>query len=293
MNRRVIFYETRNLKHLKNICNQYHDLGYETEILTEKYLETSSEWKDFQSNYKHASTNHEAFELACFARYFALNEYYKSGIISIKEYVILSDSDVIPQFEKSEKIFLDKLQDTFVASQNYITINTLEPQYSPHFSIWNFELLSSFIDHIIDFYVNRYAESAGDIKARYERIGMNSSISDMTLLYEWVEKTKINFFNFSDFSLEHYTDHNISSPYNVIGDNSDRSILIYNPFKQRIGYFSLRRRKCHWPVILHVQGGKKRLIPLFYTSRLLFYIFVITWLFADKLKLTKFVRGKK
>lgn len=293
MNRRIIFYETRNLKYLTNICEQYHDLGYETEILTEKYLKTSSEWKDFQSNYKHASTNHEEFELACFARYFALNEYYKSGIISTKEYVILSDSDVIPQFEKSEKIFLDELPDVFMASQNYSTINTLEPQYSPHFSIWNFELLSSFIDYIIDFYVNRYAESAGNIKVRYERIGMNPSISDMTLLYEWVEKTKISFFNFSDFSLKSYTNHNISSPYNVIGDNSDWSILIYNPFKQRIGYFSLKRRKCYWPVILHIQGGKKRLIPLFYTNRLLFYIFVITWLFADKLKFTKFVREKK
>lgn len=293
MIRRVLFYETRKFNYLVNICAQYHTLGYETHILNEKALETSKQWKEFRTNYQHSSTNNKEFELACFARYFALNEYFKSKDIDIKEFIILSDSDVVPQFQRSEKILDKQLEGTFVASQNFNTINELEPQYSPHFSVWNFELVNSFIEYILDFYKNRYSHVVGDIKVRYKRIGMNTSISDMTLLYEWIKETKINFFNFSDFSLEQYSDHNIASSYRVIGEDSDLSILIYNPIKQKIGFFSLKRLKFYWPVVLHVQGGKKRLIPLYYRSKFLFYIFLLLWMFANKTRITKFVRLRK
>ena len=293
MTRRVLFYETRKLSYLINICDRYHELGYETHILNEKALETSKEWKEFQSNYQHSSTNNEEFELACFARYFALNEYFKSNEIDTRDFIILSDSDVVPQFHRSEKLLEMQLENTFVASQNFNTLDELEPQYSPHFSAWNSDLVRSFIEYIIDFYKHQYFWMVGNIKMRYERLGMNTSVSDMTLLYQWVRETKLSFYNLSDFSLKQYSDHNVTSAYRVIGENSDLSIPIYNPIKQKIGFFCLNGLKCYWPIVLHVQGGKKRLIPLFYRNKFLFYIILLCWMFAEKTKMTKFVKLRK
>lgn len=292
MIKQVFFYETRDLAFLPHIQAVYSKVGIETKVLTERDLNGSKQWRDFQENYDHRSTNPKSFELACFARYFALYEHLASINTLEDQVVILSDSDTVPQLNADGiiKTFVGK--NVFVASQNFYNESRLEPQYSPHFSMWSPSLLSDFLGFLLTFYSTKTENELAKMQQRYAVLGMNESISDMTLLYEWVKNRGYKFFNFSDLTLAQFSDHNLSCLRRSIGGEARVVLPVYSPIKGKIGFVSLRDFKFYWPIVLHVQGGKKRLIPLYFRYRFLFFIFLIAWLLAEKLKVTGVFRRK-
>lgn len=91
-----------------------------------------------------------------------------------------------------------------------VTGGVAELDISPHFSFWTRALLDDFCDFLIE----QYRTGLERLKAIYAQrcaVTNRASISDMTLLYLWVQDRGIAFVNSNQLMAGQYIDHNISS----------------------------------------------------------------------------------
>jgi hypothetical protein len=159
----------------------------------------------FTSIYRHMSINSIDFELACFRRYFLILPLLKPN-----EHFIISDSDLYFNTNKSEipKAIMD-FTHGLVGSVG-ITNGVLETDISPHFSFWTTELLKQFVDYLIYAYEERAHILESIYTERRQQKGKRVAVSDMTLLYDWVNTQGIPFLNSNQVTDGLYLDHNIT-----------------------------------------------------------------------------------
>lgn len=159
----------------------------------------------FRQVYQHLSVNPEGFELACFHRYFAMRALLHPG-----HRAIMADSDLFVQCgPDSIPAALTADRQGFVGSIG-VASGVHEEDISPHFSFWTRALLDDFCDFLIE----QYRTGLDRLKTIYAQrcaVTSRASISDMTLLYLWVQDREIAFVNSNQLLAGQYIDHNVSS----------------------------------------------------------------------------------
>jgi hypothetical protein len=260
----VYLYETRKLNYLFYYTDGLKRNGFNPIVIASDILYNNEKYLDFYNLYEHYSGNSVDFELQCFARYFAISELHDS-----KDPFIISDSDIfITQYAKSLPEKLLNKRHTFIGSEGYDEYGS-EKQISPHFSVWDKELLSDFIDYLLCTYrKNKQDNSLNkeyiERKKRLSRTG----ISDMTMLNSWIINNSVPFYNtnrMDDLGI----DHNISSLFghdiifkNVLGrkvikrDGNDFITISTSGSLQKMSIF-------------HFQGRYKITLLNFYKRQML------------------------
>lgn len=205
----------------------------------------------FQSLYRHRSVNPEQFELACFRRYFAAQ-----AITAPNERVIMADSDLIIgcDFRKLPRDVQDFSQG--VVGSIGITNGLPETDISPHFSIWTGRLLRQFCDFLIETYRTNQ-ENLDNIHNARALISARVAISDMTLLYIWINEQSVPFLNSNYVSEDIHIDHNISLTHS---DNEDfKSAFGRKAIRYHNGRlaFMLKTGRTIDAAVVHLQGRYK------------------------------------
>lgn len=213
-----------------------------------------ADWIHFNSIYQHASPNPRAFELACIRRYFYARAFaVRAGF----ETFAIMDTDVL--LYPSAHCTLS----TFASSDYHVALSPSSsfdaPHYSPHFGLWRLDTIDDFISFILDLYT--------DPRRIHEHIERNFSpyrgchtVSDMTLLYEWVSQRRPRILDTSRFDLKHPVDHNITSTIHaqspLSGCLGARGIKLGNEYATCSTHDGNQVRFC----ALHFQGKAKRLM---------------------------------
>jgi|GEM_PF-1513691 len=256
---KIFIYETRPLAYLDMYVGKLRQLKFDPVILSDENIRGNKMFETFVSVYEHLSVNSLNFELACFARYFII-----ADALSDNNSFILSDSDIyvtnkLVEFKEAS------FKDVFVGSEGF-NVNGSEMQISPHFSIWNKDLILSFID----FLTKAYKRNAVDrfLKKYYDRQTKNlgrTAISDMTMLYLWVKDRHIPYINSNSISCGLGIDHNISSLYASDGvfnswlNRKRMEVLPSGEVNFLVRPYEERQVTC-----IHFQGGYKRILLDFY-----------------------------
>lgn len=205
----------------------------------------------FRDVYQHLSVNPEGFELACFHRYFALR-----ALLPLGERAIMVDSDLFIQC-RPDNIPTELTADPngFVGSIG-VAGGLHEEDISPHFSFWTKPLLDDFCDFLVEQYQSK-VERLRTIYAQRCQQTRRASVSDMTLLYLWVQDRKIAFTNSNQVLGGRYIDHNVSSTAcaNALFTTSlGRKQLLMQPDGIRLRTVNGTSVE---PLILHLQGRYK------------------------------------
>jgi hypothetical protein len=236
-------------------------IGFNPIIIQHK-VSNNKLFLDFMELYEHYSINPREFELQCFARYFAVSELHTSN-----DQFIISDSDMfVTSYARTLPEKLASKKNTFIGSEGFDEKGS-EKQISPHFSVWDKELLNDFINHLISTYSKNkkdqcLKEEYIQRKKRFNRTG----ISDMTLLMSWILTNSIPFYN-SNAINDLGIDHNISSL--ICHDGSFKSFLGRkkiirngNDIMTETTFKALEKMS-----VLHFQGRYKICLLDFYKNR--------------------------
>lgn len=200
----IYIFETRQLNYLDAYVAKAKTLHYNPIIITDDALKGDARLAEFKKYYQHLSPNPYNFEFNCFARYFAL-----ANVLTDDDPFIASDSDI---FITNRKLSLTDpaLRSTFVGSDAFYT-GASDWQISPHFSFWDRELVNNFVDYLVAAYKRNQDDQflVKHYEVQKSRLGY-TAISDMTLLYLWVNDNKIPFINSNSITNNWGIDHNIS-----------------------------------------------------------------------------------
>lgn len=257
---KIFIFETRKLAYLDSYINKAKSLDFLPIILSNDNLSNNKKFEEFKRVYQHLSVNNFEFEMNCFARYFAIQ-----SVLEDNESFILSDSDIYITDRLINIKNDESLINVFVGSEGFVQ-NGSELQISPHFSIWNRDLLNNFIDYIIKIYTQNADDKSLEKLYEYQikRLG-RTSISDMTLLYMWVNNNNIPYINSNNYNITLGIDHNISS----LRDEVTTYQIAYNRKKVHIDSYSgisfiLNSGQHINMSVIHFQGGYKRILHAFY-----------------------------
>lgn len=261
----IYIYETRNLDYLNSYIQKLNTLKTFTPIiLTEKNLLGNKLFETFKDLYKHYSVNSENFEINCFARYFAISSLHNDS----KNIFILSDSDIFISKRMEYIMESNQFNNIFVGSEGFLSTGS-EHQISPHFSIWNSALINDFVNFVMQVYKkNQESEFLSELyKKQIEILGSATGISDMTLLYMWVNENQIPYLNSNSCKNDLGIDHNISSLYFESG--------VFNSFLGRKNIFTTKDEifcvsntdQIHPMSILHFQGRYKKILHDYYSKK--------------------------
>ena len=196
----VIFFHDGNQKYLKYAIDSAKAFNkYVFLIGTNNNQDFCEDWfnlellngekyRNFVKMYQHMSTNSYEFELACFRRYFMLEEFMTSKNF---DECIMIDSDVLTYCDYSK---LHCFENVDVS----VTIVPYQGKYdwaaSPHIFYCKREALSKYITFILDTY--QYHIHILKEKADYFiKNHLKGGICDMTLLYLWSVKNEVRFTN--------------------------------------------------------------------------------------------------
>ena len=257
----IYIFETRELDYFNAYLARARQLGYNPVVISDKHLDNDARFAEFKKTYQHLSVNPYDFELNCFARYFAL-----AGALSNNDTFILSDSDI---YISDRKIVLNgqSLKDTFVGSEGFFNGRS-EWQISPHFSFWNKDLVTDFVNYLVGVYKRNQDDQflVEHYEVQKDRLGY-TAISDMTLLYMWVTGNKIPFINSNRTDTEWNIDHNLS----VLNCENDRYRSEHNRKKIEVTpagavNFILESGERQPMSCLHFQGGYKSILYDFYSG---------------------------
>lgn len=159
-------------------------------------------------HYRHLSVNSAQFELAAIRRWYEL-----SACVADDDRFVICDSDLVTYSDWNSMPTEVRDFDGVVASIG-VTDGILEEDISGGFSLWTGRRLRDFCDYMTAYYESGGA-SALEVHYMDRRRAGNprAAISDMTLLYRWVQEARIPFCNsnrlFRDKSDRlHYIDHN-------------------------------------------------------------------------------------
>lgn len=267
--KKIYIFETRKLDYLQSYLDKANRLGFQPVVLDSDVLESDSRFREFKNVYQHLSCNSEEFEINCFARYFAIAATHLTD-----DTFILSDSDVYITERLKTLKDNQSVNGVFVGSEGFHAGGS-EKQISPHFSFWNKTLINDFIDYTIHAYKRNQQD--GFLTALYaaqQQLLGRTAISDMTLLYLWVNNNKVPFINSNSTENELGIDHNISAFYAADAQ-----------FKGSMGRKQLKiatgdNISCETTggqrvpmVALHFQGGYKKILHDFYQGKFLTFNF--------------------
>lgn len=217
----------------------------------------------FESAYRHMCHNSEAFEKACFKRWFLLQHY--ANELGLKKLWMI-DSDVLLLED------LSGLQDYLAENAYSSAVSSPYPLssiVSPHMSFWTLEALNDLIDFILNIYQHDIGKLE-EIWQDYLRNGHGGGISDMTLLALWAGAERHRIYNTAGAHLDIGTfyDHNINMAFNVDGEPPFHMIqghgLKHIHVKDgRHHVLKAGEAGAEYPVgCLHFQGVAKKYMPL-------------------------------
>jgi len=261
MLKNIHVFETGPVNYLKPYLEKAKSLGFNVTLTDNPHLEDNKLFKEFLSIYKHYSINSPEFEIACFARYFAI-----ASILKDDEPFLMTDTDVyISKAFKNLQGY--NLKDTFVGSEGFDRRGS-EGQISPHCTFWNRALINDFIGFTMETY-RKNKESdflANYYQSQIERL-TQTGISDMNLLYLWKTQRGITYINSNSTRFEYGIDHNLSSI--ICQDDEFISFADRKYLKVRGDRItcSLKSGKKMDMALLHFQGPYKPVLKRFYLKR--------------------------
>lgn len=261
MLKNIHVFETRPVNYLKPYLEKAKSLGFNVTLTDNPHLEDNKLFKEFLSVYKHYSINPPEFEIACFARYFAI-----SSVLTDDKPFLMTDTDVY-----ITKAFTHlqgyNLKDTFVGSEGFDRRGS-EGQISPHCTFWNRALMNDFIDFTLDTYRKNYEQDfLGDYYRSQTARLTQTGISDMNLLYLWKEERDITYINSNSTRFEYGIDHNLSG---VICEGDEFKSFAGRKYLKVRGdriTCSLKSGKKMNMALLHFQGPYKPVLQRFYLKR--------------------------
>lgn len=163
------------------------------------------------THYRHLSPNPKNFELASFRRWFEI-----AARVNPADRFVLADSDLFigQSFRALPKDIRDfeGLVGSIGASKE-----VLEDGVNGGFSVWTGILLKEFCDYIVASYESGTEQLAALYATKVAAGNPRASISDMTLLFAWVQHARVPFFNTNQILRDQlgraiYIDHNFFMP---------------------------------------------------------------------------------
>lgn len=257
----IYIFETRKLNYLDAYIAKAKTLQYNPIIITGDAFKGDARLAEFKKYYQHLSPNPYEFEYNCFARYFAV-----ANVLTNDAPFIASDSDI---FITNRKISLSNqsLKSTFVGSEGFYK-GASECQISPHFSFWNRELINNFVDYLVAAYKRNRDDQflVKHYEVQQKRLGY-TAVSDMTLLYLWINDNKVPFINSNSIHNDWGIDHNIS----VLNTADARYQSVHNRKKIEFGtagevYCLLESGEKQTMSCLHFQGAYKPVLADLYAG---------------------------
>lgn len=166
---------------------------------------------ELKRHYRHLSPNAERFELASFRRWFEIAQ-----VVAPEERFVLADSDLVVQ-QPFAALPAELTGFDGVVGSIGATGDVLEDQINGGFSLWTGALLRDFCDYMVAAYAAGEGRLEAILARRIAQGNLRASISDMTLLYNWVHDTDRPFFNSNRLivggdGVVHYVDHNFFMP---------------------------------------------------------------------------------
>lgn len=251
------------------------------------------EYKMFEENYQHMSSNSAIFELLCFKRYFLLLTVARIKKI---EYFWMIDSDVL-LLESLDNFTVNYLlKNKYKASlSGQKNTNQYPEEYSigvsPHISFWTIEALENFVNFCLVAYSDK--KDILCLKYRYHvRYKLPGGICDMTILDLWKRDYRGVFNNATAHLLGFsFYDHNIN-----VSCNYDMDCI---PMLRVLGIKKVGRDglSCNvWsPSLnikftvgcLHFQGGAKKFMRSFLRYQKTNYILYAWYIPLSFLRLVK------
>lgn len=171
-------------------------------------------FRRLRANYRHLSPNPEFFELASFRRWFEI-----AACVAPHDRFVLADSDLVI-CQPFAKLPAEVRDFGGLVGSLGATDDVLEDGINGGFSVWSGRLLHEFCEYLATSYEARIDRLVTIHSAKVGGGNVRASISDMTLLYCWVQDAGIPFLNTNRLLRNErghalYIDHNFSMPEGV------------------------------------------------------------------------------
>jgi hypothetical protein len=261
MPQNIHIFETRAVNFLKPYMDKATALGFNVTLSNNTQLENNPLFKEFLEAYVHYSTNPPAFEIACFARYFAI-----ADMVTNDEPFLLTDTDIY-----ITKAFKDvqgyQFNGAFVGSEGFDT-NGSVGQISPHCTFWDRALLMNFIGFTLTVYKTEHETNF--LKNYYDAQSAKYPgfcISDMNLIYLWIAANKVPYINSNSTKFQFGIDHNLSTL--LCEDDEFKHFAGRKYLKIRGDEITcfLKSGKTQDMALLHFQGSYKPVLARFYMGK--------------------------
>lgn len=170
-----------------------------------------SGFQELKRTYRHLSPNPAPFELASFRRWFEI-----AAVVRDDERFVLADSDLVVCSPWQD--LAGELRDAHgLVGSIGATGDILEDGINGGFSVWTGRMLRDFCDAMVAEYAGGADRLAAIHVAKVAAGHARASISDMTLLYMWVQENTVPFLNsnrlfWTDDGSAQYIDHNFFMP---------------------------------------------------------------------------------
>lgn len=245
----VVFVHFGACEYAMTVTSHALRIGNEVILLGDDQLSAACDAFQFGVHYKHLSTNHYAFELACFERWFVLRDWmHANGIPDC----LYCDTDVL-LFCNVENEWHG---DAYYAAHDF----TLSMETSGHTSFWKLYALDAFCRFVWDTYSQRDA-TFRELERIYGamRAGkLAGGVSDMLLLKMFMQQ---NTFRVGEMSVVRngiVWDHNINVSDGFYMEQGRKALHMANGVPR--GTLIQHARQVEFRS-LHFQGGAKSLIP--------------------------------
>lgn len=162
---------------------------------------------ELKRHYRHLSPNAERFELASFRRWFEI-----AANVTPTDRFVLADSDLVVQ-DGFSALPAELRETTALVGSIGSTDDVLEDGINGGFSIWTGATLHAFCDYMVALYASDFDRLARIHAAKTAAGNPRASISDMTLLYQFVADTNTAFVNSNRVINGGYIDHNFFMPH--------------------------------------------------------------------------------
>jgi hypothetical protein len=192
-------YESRNAPFVDVFRRTASRAGYDVRIIAPE--EEPLAYGRFKQVYRHMSVNPEGFELASYRRWFEI-----AARVAPDDIFIFADSDLVVQTGFAD--LPAELRDpTAVVASIGATNDVLEQQINAGFSLWTGRRLRDFCD----FLIARYETGTDGLAALRDQMiaagNPRACISDMALLYLWINEAGVPFVNSNRVIEGQYIDH--------------------------------------------------------------------------------------
>lgn len=245
---------------LGNATNDRFPFVRHIDIQSGPYVEAV---EDIRASYVHMSTNREAFELACFERWFILRQWMQETGASD---ALVFDTDVMLYASETE------IRSRFSHEESLALCLPPDPggyvwSASAHASYWGVEAVNAFCAFVMQSYTEEAIRTSLEDKWTWHREeGVAGGVCDMTALYLFAQ-THPEVHNLLRSESGVAFDHNINVAANAELNEVEMEGHIKQVHWDNARPYSLRQDgdRVRW-LGLHLQGQAKAHIPKFYTG---------------------------